>query len=848
MGHGRLVLLTATAALFLGGAVGAQPAVENYPYHRVLFGSRESEAGPRLVVTADDGSMKTLSPTADAVIAPGSPRTPAGDIGVMIVGLGDAYRGLLRFDSHAGGVKSAELILKLRRSPYPPNKPFELGVYELRKAWDEKRVVWAGAPAATDTPGATAAVEPKADEVRIDVTALVRRMAEAEEARHGWLLKVVEPAQMPPMPEGARGPRAELLKVVPWAESTDAAFEQARKDNKLVLACVRAAYNPQAESLPEQLLLTTVLADPDVAALVRSRFVPVRVSYPATVYIGRGAPNWDDPLEPFGTTSTETKALAIVVSTADGTMVAKLENIGTFDRDMVLRFLFGTLPNDDAKDDHPLALVAAGRLDRATESFKARGGRESEYGLCKVASLRGDYAEALRRAEPLGREDGAYRHEARYEAAFALMRLGRFDDAKAAFREVGDGLRAPEAGYYRGCLLDRAGNATEARKTWQEVVARHPGTPAAARSKARLTWTGFVAMFENLTPAGPASAGRTEADFTGRQDELVRRALEYLLAQQRSDGGWSSGHMEIWRSAVTALVARSLHLWGRRLDDDLGRRCVGAAEKATRHLDAVVAKVRPDTMDTFGATYLLDYFLDLEATDAKVLGGTAAAVKLLVAAQCRHGGWSYNLRFAEDWNGGIGSWPITDQGREHSMNTGPALLALARAKARGQDVPAGVLTRGSQALLAMRDRPGVFTYLHPVPRSFNTPDQSIGRACSCEHPLMLLGATKKGDVGTAIELFLKYRDDLRTPVKLTEAWVGPRRASSYFYFFAYDHAARAIIDHGADVPQRLATLRDDVLRVAEADGTWVDFETIGKPYGTAMALHVLYLARGAGAN
>jgi hypothetical protein len=38
-------------------------------------------------------------------------------------------------------------------------------------------------------------------------------------------------------------------------------------------------------------------------------------------------------------------------------------------------------------------------------------------------------------------------------------------------------------------------------------------------------------------------------------------------------------------------------------------------------------------------------------------------------------------------------------------------------------------------------------------------------------------------------------------------------------------------------------LRDDLLRVVEADGTWVDYESIGKSYGTAMALHVLFLAR-----
>ena len=81
------------------------------------------------------------------------------------------------------------------------------------------------------------------------------------------------------------------------------------------------------------------------------------------------------------------------------------------------------------------------------------------------------------------------------------------------------------------------------------------------------------------------------------------------------------------------------------------------------------------------------------------------------------------------------------------------------------------------------------------------------------------------------------------PVKLSKGWLPPRAVSSYFFFYAYDHAARAIADHGEKAAERLALLRDDVLKVGEADGTWVDFEEIGKPYGTAMALHILDLAR-----
>jgi hypothetical protein len=270
---------------------------------------------------------------------------------------------------------------------------------------------------------------------------------------------------------------------------------------------------------------------------------------------------------------------------------------------------------------------------------------------------------------------------------------------------------------------------------------------------------------------------------------------------------------------------------------------VAAAARATRWLDGQIGKVDPKHMDTFGATYLLDYFLDLEEAGARGRGNVPAAVQLLTAAQCPHGGWSYSYRFGVDWKGGIGGWPVTDKGREHSMNTGPALLALARAKERGHAVPDDVLAKGKKALLAMRDTAGAYTYTYPEPRTFNQPEQSIGRGCGCEHALRKLGAVTPGDLGTAIELFLKHRGGLRAPVKLTEAWVTPGRYADYFYFFAYDHAARAIAEHGEAAPERLGQLRSDLLAVAEADGTWVDCPMIGKPYGTAMALHVLYLAR-----
>ena len=178
------------------------------------------------------------------------------------------------------------------------------------------------------------------------------------------------------------------------------------------------------------------------------------------------------------------------------------------------------------------------------------------------------------------------------------------------------------------------------------------------------------------------------------------------------------------------------------------------------------------------------------------------------------------------------------------MNTGLALLALARARRRGHEVDAKAVEEGRKALLAMRERPGVYTYIYPGPKNFHSPGQ-LGRPRPvCEHALALLGAVPDRDIDAAVDLFMEFREELRLPVKVWgPTWLPPRAYTSYFYFFAYDHAARAIAHRGEHAAERLGRLRDDILRVAEVDGTWLDFEPIGKPYGTAMALHVLYLAR-----
>src|SRR5207302_5157781 len=170
-------------------------------------------------------------------------------------------------------------------------------------------------------------------------------------------------------------------------------------------------------------------------------------------------------------------------------------------------------------------------------------------------------------------------------------------------------------------VLARLDEAAKANAVWQELstpgLTKPADSPTAVRARARLTWPTLLASCECLTPAiSNGGKGTTEVDWTGREDALVRQALTFLMSQQQPAGTWSSGQNEMWQAAVTALAARSLHKWGTALNDDLGKRAVAAAAKSTRWLDRQVREVDPQSMETFGATYLLDYFLDLDESKA----------------------------------------------------------------------------------------------------------------------------------------------------------------------------------------------------------------------------------------
>ncbi len=710
------------------------------PNQWVEFESCEADHPPKLVIDGRDYAATDDTVLISYLADKAWPRLPG-----LSISLGDTNRALIRFDLRAvKEPKKAELVLAAKLSQMPPKEPFEIGVHAVTADWDDA-TTWNSQPAFSAEPGAKATIAPKAGEVRIDVTELLKKGL-----KHGLLLKVTKPVGTP----GAEGREIEdaLRRMMAWKTPVVAS-----KSGKPVLAFVTAEDDsPLGMAVGESALLAC-LAHPDLQAHL-ARYATTRIvvnpaSYP------------DGTIEALGMAMKDAKPPSLVILD-DGKVVATLASIGTFDVDLFVNFLRKPL-----KDPPKLQ-------------------------------------EALK--------------------GCSLLRAGKFAEARKALVED------PESLYWLGCLEWRDREPEKARAAWEKAAKAK--SPWALKAKARLAWPERIASFETLAAA--EAVGTTTEVPAKDAKRAFERAADYLIEQQLKDGSWPVPEQpEVYRAAVTALSAHALFAWGDSFADERRKRAADAVSRATDWMRVYVAKADPGTANSWGTAYLLDYFLERHAANKAFAPSVEKAIALHVGGQLPSGAWSYDHGFGTRWKGGFGGWPKTDKGRAHSMNTGPALVSLGRAKKSGFKIDDAVIKKGVEALLAMRKKPGVYTYTWPEPENFAELDQSIGRASACELALRLLGAAKETDAGVAVDAFMKYRADLRIPVKLTPGWMAPRCTSSYFYCFAYYDASRLLAELGEK--EKLAKLREDLLAVVEADGTWVDFQSTGKPYATAMALLVM---------
>ncbi|MHC4600404.1 MAG: DNRLRE domain-containing protein, partial [Planctomycetota bacterium] len=833
----------------------------------IYFPSKESREGaPVKLVLRGSGAPVELPAARDAALIAYLADRPGGFLPQLAVQMGDQNRFLVAFDlsKKLGGRrwKSAELVLDLRLpKALAASMPFDVAVHVVKEPWVENQVCWKNQPAVEEDPALVVKVKPEEGVVRWNVTPIVKRWLTRRAANHGLLVKVQRPVKTGgPVAPSSGGNEAEVVKrlarTLDWETDVQAALDKGAERKQLILACVRV----KGQDKPEQLLQALVFADPVIVALVKKRFVPLRLSYNSHAYAlaGTGGARGPDPLVPLGTKCGDLKAPGLCVATPDGRMVASIESIGTFDRELFHRFLLQALAKGGAysklRETDAEALLEGGALSKAERAFRKRKPPARDWGLCRVAALKGDHEKALDLAEKLAKKKTTLGADALVQKGVSLVRLGRLEKGEKALNKALLRKKKPsrlaEALYFAGLLAHRRRDPEGAKTLWVRLKKEEPDGLWALKASACLTWPERIG-YETLKaiPDLPKEIRCTERAVRGADEaKLQERAVAYLLSRQEKDGSWPHMDAPYWRAPVTALVAHALFRCAEDLKGEARKEAERGAEEAERWILNFLDTQDPVTADSFGAAYILEFLLARHARkeSPETKAAVEKAIRFLFGGQCPNGAWSYNLRFCRNWKGGFSGWPKTDKGRTHSMNTGPAVLYLAEAKKRGFAVDEKGLERGVKALQAMRSGPGVYTYTFPGPRNFDKADQSLGRGPVCEQALFAVKRVDATALRKTVDTFLRYRKDLRITVKLTKGWTPPRCVSNYFYFFAYYHAASAIRALGSDAAKAmLPALRADLLAVPELDATWVDSHMAGKPFGTAMALLVLKMAKDA---
>ncbi|MEM8709484.1 MAG: hypothetical protein AAGG01_00915, partial [Planctomycetota bacterium] len=169
--------------------------------------------------------------------------------------------------------------------------------------------------------------------------------------------------------------------------------------------------------------------------------------------------------------------------------------------------------------------------------------------------------------------------------------------------------------------------------------------------------------------------------------------------------------------------------------------------------------------------------------------------------------------------------------------TGPTLIALYQAKARGYTVDDQVVTRALDALEGARTSEGTYAYSGTPSGPTEMPGSSA-RSSAAEVALHLAGRADDSHLRVAIAGFTRSWEFLQERKSQQGTHVGPYGIAPYYFFFGHTYAALAI--------ERLPAAergmwRDEVRRLLwetrESDGGWNDrIFPRSKSYGTAMSL------------
>ncbi|QEG37639.1 prenyltransferase/squalene oxidase repeat-containing protein [Bythopirellula goksoeyrii] len=357
-----------------------------------------------------------------------------------------------------------------------------------------------------------------------------------------------------------------------------------------------------------------------------------------------------------------------------------------------------------------------------------------------------------------------------------------------------------------------------------------------------------------------------EPPAEGALQSAIDRGVDFLLQDQRPDGGWGSaeqtkglniyapvpGAHQGFKLAVGGLVLSSLVECESTLDAERAAKVSKAIDRGTKWMlenHERVRRAEPMAIyNVWGHAYGLQSFVDLYHR-AKLLGQDELEEKLLAAAQIQadklnrysflSGGWGY---YDFDHRTQVPASSPT------SFTTATMLVALHNAKEIGVRFPEKLIDKAIASINRQRNPDFSYAYgeyLRMMPRmEINRPAGSLGRSQACNLALRLFGDEHVTDevIQTWLDRLFARNNWLGYGRKLPIPHESYFMVAGYFYYYGHYYATMCIEqlpeEDRQDHENQMAHI---LLPLQEKDGSWWDypFYNYHQQYGTAMALYSL---------